>query len=41
MFGRPRPPADAGGPPDLFAMPPVPVGHPLGLAAITLRVLRD
>ncbi|MER7009261.1 hypothetical protein ABT297_40305 [Dactylosporangium sp. NPDC000555] len=40
MFGRFRhQPADPGGPPDLFAMPPVPVGHPQGLAAVPLDLL--
>ncbi|WP_432825122.1 hypothetical protein [Dactylosporangium sp. CA-092794] len=35
MFGRFRhQPAEPDGPPDLLALPPVPVGHPLGLAAV-------
>ncbi|WP_238014839.1 hypothetical protein KZZ52_39850 [Dactylosporangium sp. AC04546] len=35
MIGRfRRQPGDPGGPPDLSALPPVPVGHPLGLAAV-------
>jgi hypothetical protein len=40
MFGRFRQqPGDFGGPPDLFALPPVPVGHPQGLAAVPADLL--
>ncbi|MEU7867056.1 hypothetical protein [Dactylosporangium sp. NPDC049140] len=40
MFGRFRQqPGDLGGPPDLFALPPVPVGDPQGLAAVPVDLL--